>query len=49
SSAPFNCLTILEEQKEVIIALTKAYTNLVNRFKFNNFITKKGHSLVVLL
>ncbi|KAF2245058.1 hypothetical protein BU26DRAFT_433880, partial [Trematosphaeria pertusa] len=46
---PFNYLTILKKKKKVIIALTKAYTNLINRFRFNNFITRKGYSLVVLL
>ncbi|OCL00653.1 uncharacterized protein K441DRAFT_534165, partial [Cenococcum geophilum 1.58] len=35
--------------KDIIIALTKARTNLANGFKFNNFITRKGRGLVILL
>ncbi|XTI85246.1 P-loop containing nucleoside triphosphate hydrolase protein [Cenococcum geophilum] len=42
-------LNIAKFLKDIIIALTKARTNLANGFKFNNFITRKGRGLVILL
>lgn len=49
SSTPYDCLTLPMEQKETIIALAEARTNLANGFEFDDFVAGKGRSLVVLL
>ena len=49
SSTPFDYLTIPEEQKEVIIALTETRLGLVPSIPFDNFVTGKGRGLNVLL
>lgn len=49
SSAPFDCLTIPKEQKEVIVALAEARTNSENGFEFDDVIAGKGRGLIALL
>ena len=49
SSSPFDCLTIPDEQKEVIVALAETRLGLVPSVPFNNFVAGKGQGLNVLL
>jgi len=49
SSTPFDCLTIPDEQKEVIIALAETRLGLVPSVPFDDFVTGKGRGLNVLL
>jgi len=48
-STPFDCLTIPDEQKEVIIALAETRLGLVASVPFDDFVTGKGRGLNVLL
>jgi hypothetical protein len=47
SSLPFDCLSIPDEQRDVIIALVKARLN--PSVEFNNFIVGKGKGTNILL
>jgi hypothetical protein len=49
SSLPFNCLTISDEQREVIRALAEARMSQVPGSTFDDFIEGKGLGLNVLL
>lgn len=49
SSSPFDCLTIPDEQKEVIIALAETRLGLVPSVPFDDFVAGKGRGLNVLL
>ena len=49
SSTPFDCLTIPDEQKEIIIALAETRLDLVPSVPFDDFVTGKGRGLNVLL
>ena len=49
SSSPFDCLTIPNEQKEVIIALAEIRLGLVPSIPFDDFVAGKGRGLNVLL
>jgi hypothetical protein len=49
SSAPFHCLTIPEEHKEVLIALAETRLSLVPSVTFDDVVTGKGRGLNVLL
>jgi hypothetical protein len=49
SSLPFNCLTISDEQREVIMALAEAHISRVPGATFDDFIEGKGRGLNVLL
>jgi hypothetical protein len=49
SSLPFNCLTISDEQREVIMALAEAHTSRVPGATFDDFVEGKGRGLNVLL
>lgn len=48
SSTPFDCLTIPDEQKEVIIALAETRLGLVPSVPVDDFVTGKGRGLNVL-
>lgn len=45
----FDCLTIPNEQKKIIIALAKTRLNLMFNVLFDNFVTSKKRDLNVLL
>jgi hypothetical protein len=49
SSSPFACLTIPDEQKEVIIALAETRLGLMPSVPFDDFVAGKGRGLNVLL
>ena len=49
SSSPFECLTIPNEQREVIIALAETRLGLVPSIPFDDFVAGKGRGLNVLL
>lgn len=49
SSLPFDCLTIPDEQKEVIIALAETRLGLVPSVPFDDIVEGKGRGLNVLL
>lgn len=49
SSSPFECLTIPDEQKEVIVALAETRLGLVPSVPFDDFVAGKGRGLNVLL
>ena len=49
SSLPFDCLTISDEQREVIVALAEAHTIRVPGATFDDFVEGKGRGLNVLL
>ena len=49
SSSPFECLTIPQEEKEVIIALAETRLRLVPSVPFDDFVAGKGRGLNVLL
>ena len=49
SSSPFECLTIPQEEKEVIIALAETRLGLVSSVPFDDFVAGKGRGLNVLL
>ena len=49
SSSPFDCLTIPNEQKEVIIALAETRLDLLPSVPFDDFVAGKGRGLNVPL
>jgi hypothetical protein len=49
SPLPFNCLTISDGQREVIMALAEAHTSRVSGATFDDFVEGKGRGLNVLL
>jgi hypothetical protein len=49
SSLPFNCLTISDEQREVIMALAEAHISQVPGATFDDFVEGEGRGLNVLL
>jgi hypothetical protein len=49
SLSPFDCLTIPNEDKEIIIALVKSWTARVPDSMFDDLVTGKGRGLNVLL
>ncbi len=46
---PFDCLTIPNEQKKIIIALAKTRLDLMFSVSFNDFVTSKERGRNVLL
>lgn len=49
SSTPFDCLTIPNEQKDVIMALAETRMGQVVGVPFDDFVTGKGRGLNVLV
>jgi hypothetical protein len=49
SSIPFDCLTIPDEEKDIIMALAEAHTNQLPGVTFDDFISGKGKGLNLLL
>jgi hypothetical protein len=47
SLMPFDYLTLPDEQKETIMAITETSCNLNS--EFNNIIVRKGRSVIILL
>lgn len=49
SSVPFDCLTLPNEQKETIIAVTETRTSRNQDPEFDDFVDGKGRGIIVLL
>jgi hypothetical protein len=47
SSEPFNCLTLPDEQRETIMAVTATSPN--SDGEFDDFVNGKGRGIIVLL
>jgi len=49
SSAPFDCLTLPDEQRETIMAVTETETSHDPDHEFDDFVNRKGRGVIVLL
>ena len=49
SSSPFDCLTIPDDQREVVIALAESRLGLIPSVPFDDFVAGKGRGLNILL
>jgi len=49
SSVPFDCLTLPDEQRETIMAVTETGTSPNSDPEFDDFVDGKGRGIIVLL
>lgn len=49
SSVPFDCLTLPDEQRETIMAVTETRTSRNQDPEFDDFVDGKGRGIIVLL